>query len=60
MPLRLGARTFADDETVVMAIVNRTPDSFYDQGATWAEDKAFERVALVVEQGAEMVDIGGI
>ena len=60
MPLRLGRHTFADDATLMMAIVNRTPDSFYDQGATWAEDKAFDRVRLVVEQGAEMVDIGGI
>ncbi|MBA2954524.1 dihydropteroate synthase [Nocardioides sp. MAH-18] len=60
MTLRLGRHTFTDDATLMMAIVNRTPDSFYDQGATWAEDKAFERVALVVEQGAEIVDIGGI
>ncbi len=60
MTLRLGRHAFADDATLMMAIVNRTPDSFYDQGATWAEDKAFERVALVVEQGAEIVDIGGI
>lgn len=60
MTLRLGRHQFADDATLMMAIVNRTPDSFYDQGATWAEDKAFERVSLVVEQGAEMVDIGGI
>lgn len=60
MSLRLGRHEFGDDVTLMMAIVNRTPDSFYDQGATWAEDKAFERVALVVEQGAEMVDIGGI
>ncbi len=60
MTLRLGRHSFADDATLMMAIVNRTPDSFYDQGATWAEDKAFERVALVVEQGAEIVDIGGI
>lgn len=44
----------------MMAIVNRTPDSFYDKGATWAEDKAHERVATVVAQGAEVVDIGGI
>jgi dihydropteroate synthase len=58
--LRLGRHEFADDATLMMAIVNRTPDSFYDRGATWAEDKAFERVALVVGQGAEMVDIGGI
>lgn len=60
MTLRLGRHSFADDATLMMAIVNRTPDSFYDRGATWAEDKAFERVALVVEQGAEIVDIGGI
>jgi dihydropteroate synthase len=60
MTLRLGRHDFADDATLMMAIVNRTPDSFYDKGATWAEDKAFERVALVAAQGAEMVDIGGI
>ncbi|MFL6062266.1 MAG: dihydropteroate synthase, partial [Marmoricola sp.] len=60
MTLKLGRHVFADDATLMMAIVNRTPDSFYDKGATWAEDKAFERVALVVEQGAEIVDIGGI
>lgn len=60
MTLRLGRHAFADDATIMMAIVNRTPDSFYDQGATWAEDKASARVDLVVRQGAEMVDIGGI
>jgi dihydropteroate synthase len=58
--LVLGRHEFADDRTLMMAIVNRTPDSFYDQGATWAESAAFERVAQVVEQGAEIVDIGGI
>ncbi len=60
MTLRLGRHTFADDRPLMMAIVNRTPDSFYDQGATWAEERAFERVHEVVEQGAEIVDIGGI
>ncbi len=60
MTLRLGRQSFADDRRLMMAIVNRTPDSFYDQGATWAEDKAFERVAKVVDEGAEIVDIGGI
>src|SRR3954469_5777620 len=60
MTLRLGCREFADDATLMMAIVNRTPDSFYDRGATWAEDKAFDRVAQVVDEGAEIVDIGGI
>jgi dihydropteroate synthase len=58
--LKLGHRTFPDDATLMMAIVNRTPDSFYDHGATWAEDAAFDRVAQVVEEGAEIVDIGGV
>jgi len=60
MTLKLGRQEFADDATLMMAIVNRTPDSFYDKGATWAEDKALERVAQVVDEGAEIVDIGGI
>jgi dihydropteroate synthase len=60
MTLKLGRHHFPDDATLMMAIVNRTPDSFYDKGATWAEDKAFDRVAEVVAQGAEIVDIGGI
>ena len=60
MPLRLGRHVFDDEATLMMAIVNRTPDSFYDRGATWAEDKAFDRVAQVVAQGAEIVDIGGV
>ncbi|MER7604308.1 dihydropteroate synthase [Nocardioides sp. NPDC127503] len=58
--LRLGRQAFGDDEALMMAIVNRTPDSFFDKGATWAEDAAFERVRLVASQGAEIVDIGGI
>ncbi|MFC5727470.1 MULTISPECIES: dihydropteroate synthase [Nocardioides] len=58
--LRLGRHAFDDDVTLMMAIVNRTPDSFFDNGATWAEDDAFARVAEVVAHGAEIVDIGGI
>ncbi|EGD41767.1 dihydropteroate synthase [Nocardioidaceae bacterium Broad-1] len=58
--LRLGRHEFGDDDALMMAIVNRTPDSFFDKGATWAEDAAFDRVRLVASQGAEIVDIGGI
>jgi len=58
--LKLGRHEFPDDATLMMAIVNRTPDSFYDKGRTWAEDRAFDRVAQVVDEGAEIVDIGGI
>jgi dihydropteroate synthase len=60
MPLRLGNRVFADCEPLVMAIVNRTPDSFYDRGATFAFDTAIQRVHDVVAQGGDIVDIGGV
>ena len=60
MVLKLRSISFDDNQPLVMAIVNRTPDSFYDQGATYAEDAAWERVAEVVEQGADIVDIGGV
>ncbi|HEV7205421.1 MAG TPA: dihydropteroate synthase [Jatrophihabitans sp.] len=58
--LRLRGREFGPGAPAIMAIVNRTPDSFYDQGATFAFDVALERVRLVVGQGAEIVDIGGV
>ena len=58
--LRLGQRRFADTDLLVMAIVNRTRDSFYDAGATFAEDAALERVRAVVAEGADVVDIGGV
>jgi dihydropteroate synthase len=60
VPIRLGARTFADDELVVMAIVNRTPDSFYDRGATFADDAAMDAVDRAVDEGAGIVDVGGV
>lgn len=57
--LRLGDRTIGDD-LLVMAIVNRTPDSFYDKGATFARSEALRRVDDVVAEGADIVDIGGV
>ncbi|SCL56211.1 dihydropteroate synthase [Micromonospora citrea] len=58
--LRLGGRTFGPGELVVMAIVNRTPDSFFDRGATFAQDSALRAVERAVEEGAEIIDIGGV
>jgi dihydropteroate synthase len=60
VPLRLGRRTFADDELTVMAIVNRTPDSFYDRGSTYGLDAALAAVDRAVAEGAAIVDIGGV
>lgn len=58
--LRLGSRSFGAESLLVMAIVNRTPDSFYDRGATFALSDAIERASRVIEEGADIVDIGGV
>ncbi|WP_433652869.1 dihydropteroate synthase [Micromonospora zamorensis] len=58
--LRLGGRTFAPSELVVMAIINRTPDSFFDRGATFAGDSALRAVERAVAEGAAIIDIGGV
>ncbi|MGW2833072.1 dihydropteroate synthase [Streptomyces sp. NPDC001286] len=58
--LRLGGREFEAHEPVIMAIVNRTPDSFYDQGATFLDEPALARVEHAVAEGAAIVDIGGV
>ncbi|MCT2587511.1 dihydropteroate synthase [Actinophytocola gossypii] len=43
-----------------MGIVNRTRDSFYDRGATFDEPAALAAVDQLVEEGADIVDIGGV
>jgi dihydropteroate synthase len=43
-----------------MAIVNRTPDSFYDRGATFADTAAMDAVSRAVDEGADLVDVGGV
>ncbi len=43
-----------------MAIVNRTPDSFFDRGATFAADAALAAVERAVADGADIIDIGGV
>jgi dihydropteroate synthase len=61
-PVRtIGARTFDFARRVaVMAIVNRTPDSFYDQGRTFGLDRAVDSALAAVADGADWVDIGGM
>jgi dihydropteroate synthase len=58
--LRLGQRTFAPGDFAVMAIVNRTPDSFFDRGATYATAAAHDAIDRAVADGADLVDIGGV
>ncbi|ETT26443.1 MULTISPECIES: dihydropteroate synthase [Rhodococcus] len=56
----LCGRPVATDRALVMAIVNRTPDSFYDRGATFTDDAAMAAVDRAVAEGADLVDIGGV
>ncbi|MEX1009216.1 MAG: dihydropteroate synthase [Acidimicrobiia bacterium] len=58
---RLGDRVHdLTTRTLVMGILNRTPDSFYDRGATFALDAFLRRADEVVAQGADIVDVGGV
>lgn len=43
-----------------MAIVNRTPDSFYDNGATFDLDQAVSHALAQVREGADILDVGGV
>ena len=51
--LALGRRT------LVMGIVNANPDSFYDQGRHAGTERAVARARALVDEGADIVDVGG-
>lgn len=53
-------RPVRTDRALIMAIVNRTPDSFYDRGATFTDEAAQAAVHQAVADGADVVDIGGV
>lgn len=42
-----------------MGILNITPDSFSDGGDFFSKERAFERACQMIEEGAEIIDIGG-
>ena len=61
MRLRLGDHVHdVTDRTLVMGILNRTPDSFFDAGETFALDALFRRAEQLVAEGADVLDVGGV
>ncbi len=62
MHLELGAdhRFDITHRALVMGILNRTPDSFYDQGSYFDFDRFLERADLLVGEGADFLDVGGV
>jgi dihydropteroate synthase len=59
--LDLGERTYdVTTRSLVMGILNRTPDSFYDHGLYWELDDFYVQAARLVADGADLLDVGGV
>ena len=56
--LRDGRKLEFGEKTLVMGILNVTPDSFSDGGRFFCEDMATVHAAQLVEDGADILDIG--
>ena len=57
----LGEQSYdISDRALIMGILNRTPDSFYDKGATYALDDLVRRAEQLVADGADLLDVGGV
>ena len=55
-----GGRTLAlGQRTLVMGVVNVTPDSFSDGGVLYDADRAVDAALQMVEDGADLLDVGG-
>ena len=59
--LGLGERRYdVSRRALVMGILNRTTDSFYDHGSYYDLDRFFERADQLVQEGADVLDVGGV
>lgn len=61
MFVELGDTRFdVTTRALVMGILNRTPDSFFDGGSYWDFDAFLRQAELLVDQGADFLDVGGV
>ncbi|MEK7666533.1 MAG: dihydropteroate synthase [Pseudomonadota bacterium] len=58
-PLDCGGRALDLSRTAIMGILNVTPDSFSDGGIFLARDAAVTHALVMVEEGADIIDVGG-
>jgi dihydropteroate synthase len=59
--LSLGPRSYdLTTRALVMGILNRTTDSFYDKGAHFEMGAFLRRAERIVEDGADVLDVGGV
>jgi len=54
-----GRFAFTRSQPIIMGVVNVTPDSFSDGGLNFATDNAVRHARQLIEQGAQIIDIGG-
>jgi dihydropteroate synthase len=61
LELELGGRRYdLTHRCLVMGILNRTPDSFFDRGSYWDMDAFSRRAEQLVAEGADLLDVGGV
>ena len=61
MRLVIGSRQYdLATRSLVMGILNRTPDSFFDRGEFFALDATMRRAEQLVDEGADILDVGGV
>tara|TARA_B100000029_G_scaffold516768_1_gene633897 strand:- start:6063 stop:6914 length:852 start_codon:yes stop_codon:yes gene_type:complete len=48
-----------ENRTLIMGVLNFTPDSFSDGGKFFSKESALDHVAQMIEEGADIVDVGG-
>ena len=61
MLLELGERRYdLAERPLVMGILNRTPDSFFDGGEYWGFDDFLAKAHQLCGDGADIVDVGGV
>ena len=61
MKLRLGSNDYdLSRRALVMGILNRTPDSFYDRGRYWDLESFYSLAEKLVGEGADLLDVGGV
>lgn len=58
--MRFRGKAVRADRALIMAIINRTPDSFYDRGATFGLREARDAAVRAVSEGADIIDVGGV
>ena len=58
-PIKCGKYKLEFDKTIIMGVLNVTPDSFSDGNLFFNQEKAIEHAKQMVKDGAQIIDIGG-